>query len=117
MVGTIRYNNGVRSNSVTPAVAGVEQERAILRCMSVGTVGLARAYDGTIGYQGRFMDQIFLPFWDISLGLSSQLVPKSTRTLVNSYLFWSTRTRSLVNSYLPESTRTYFGQLVPFIKD
>ena len=38
MVGTIRYNNGVRSNSVTPAVAGVEQERAILRCMSVGTV-------------------------------------------------------------------------------
>ena len=25
-------------------------------------------------------------------GLSSQLVPKSTRTLVNSYLFWSTRT-------------------------
>ena len=38
MVGTIRYNNGVRSNSATPAVAGVEQERAILRCMSVGTV-------------------------------------------------------------------------------
>ena len=38
MVGTIRYNNGVRSNSVTLAVAGVEQERAILRCMSVGTV-------------------------------------------------------------------------------
>ena len=38
MVGTIRYNNGVRSNSVTPAVAGVEQERAILRCMSVGTI-------------------------------------------------------------------------------
>ena len=38
MVGTIRYNNGVRSNSVTPAVAGVEQEWAILRCMSVGTV-------------------------------------------------------------------------------
>ena len=38
MVGTIRYNNGVRNNSVTPAVAGVEQERAILRCMSVGTV-------------------------------------------------------------------------------
>ena len=38
MVGTIRYNNGVRSNSVTPAVAGVEQERAILRCMSVETV-------------------------------------------------------------------------------
>ena len=37
-MGTIRYNNGVRSNSVTPAVAGVEQERAILRCMSVGTV-------------------------------------------------------------------------------
>ena len=34
----MRYNNGVRSNSVTPAVAGVEQERAILRCMSVGTV-------------------------------------------------------------------------------
>ena len=30
MVGTIRYNNGVRSS--------VEQERAILRCMSVGTV-------------------------------------------------------------------------------
>ena len=40
MVGTIRYNNGVRSNSVTPAVAGVEQERAILRCMSVGTVNV-----------------------------------------------------------------------------
>ena len=38
MVGTIRYNNGVRSNSVMPAVAGVEQEQAILRCMSVGTV-------------------------------------------------------------------------------
>ena len=38
MVGTIKYNNGVRSNSVTPAVAGVEQEQAILRCMSVGTV-------------------------------------------------------------------------------
>ena len=38
MVGTIRYNNGVRSNSVTPAVAGVEHERAILCCMSVGTV-------------------------------------------------------------------------------
>ena len=38
MVGTIRYNNGIRSNSVTPAVDGVEQERAILRCMSVGTV-------------------------------------------------------------------------------
>ena len=38
MVGTIRYINGVRSNSVTPAMAGVEQERAILRCMSVGTV-------------------------------------------------------------------------------
>ena len=36
MQGTIRYNNGVRSNSVTPAVAGVEQEPAILRCMSVG---------------------------------------------------------------------------------
>ena len=35
MVGTIRYNNGVRS---MPAVAGWEQERAILRCMSVGTV-------------------------------------------------------------------------------
>ena len=35
MVGPIRYNNGVRSNSVTP---GVEQERAILCCMSVGTV-------------------------------------------------------------------------------
>ena len=33
-----RHNNGVRSNSVTPAVAGVEQEWAILRCMSVGTV-------------------------------------------------------------------------------
>ena len=32
----IRYNNGVRSNS--PAVAGVEQERAILLSMSVGTV-------------------------------------------------------------------------------
>ena len=26
------------------------------------------------------------------VALSSQLVPKSTRTLVNSYLFWSTRT-------------------------
>ena len=38
MVGTIRYNNGVRSNSVTPAVAGVEQDWAILCCMSVGTV-------------------------------------------------------------------------------
>ena len=38
MVGTIKFNNGVRSNSVTPAVAGVEQDRAILRCMSVGTV-------------------------------------------------------------------------------
>ena len=39
MMGTIRYNNGVRSNSVSPAVAGdVEQEQAILRCMSVGTV-------------------------------------------------------------------------------
>ena len=38
MVGTIIYNNGVRSNSVTPAVADVEQERAILRCMSVGMV-------------------------------------------------------------------------------
>ena len=40
MVGTIRYNNGVRSNSVMPAVAGVEQEWAILHCtcMSVGTV-------------------------------------------------------------------------------
>ena len=38
MVGTIRYNNGVRSNSIMPAVAGVEQEWAILRCMSVGTV-------------------------------------------------------------------------------
>ena len=35
MIGIIRYNNGVRSNSVTPAVAGVEQEQAILRCMSV----------------------------------------------------------------------------------
>ena len=34
----MRYNNGVRSNSVTPAVAGVEQERAIIRCMYVGTV-------------------------------------------------------------------------------
>ena len=41
MVGTttIRYNNGVRSNSGTPEVAGGEQERAILRCLSVGTVG------------------------------------------------------------------------------
>ena len=38
MVGTIRYNNSVRSNLVTPAIAGVEQEWAILRCMSVGTV-------------------------------------------------------------------------------
>ena len=38
MVGTIRYNNGVRSNSATPAVADAEQERAILHCMSVGTV-------------------------------------------------------------------------------
>ena len=38
MVGTIRYNNGIKSNLVTPAVAGVEQERAILRCVSVGTV-------------------------------------------------------------------------------
>ena len=38
MVGTIRYNNGVRSNSVTPAVAGVEQEQALLRCISVGAV-------------------------------------------------------------------------------
>ena len=38
MMGTIRYNNGVKSRSVTSAVAGVEQERAILRCMSVGTV-------------------------------------------------------------------------------
>ena len=38
MVGTIGYNNGVRSNSVTPVVAGVEQERALLRCISVGTV-------------------------------------------------------------------------------
>ena len=37
MVGTIRYNNGVRSNSVTPAVTGVEQERAIQCIMSVGT--------------------------------------------------------------------------------
>ena len=34
MVGTIRYNNCVRM----PAVVGVEQERAILRCMSVGMV-------------------------------------------------------------------------------
>ena len=32
---TIRYNNGVRSNLVMPAVAGVEQERAILHCMSM----------------------------------------------------------------------------------
>ena len=39
MVGTSRYNNGVRSNSGTPEVAGGEQERAILRCMSEGTVG------------------------------------------------------------------------------
>ena len=38
MVGTIRYNNGVRNNLVTPAVAGVEQGRAELRCMFVGTV-------------------------------------------------------------------------------
>ena len=38
MVGTIRYNNGVRSSSRKPVVAGGEQERAILRCMSVGTV-------------------------------------------------------------------------------
>ena len=35
MMGTIRYNNGVKC---MPAVAGGEQERAILRCMSVGTV-------------------------------------------------------------------------------
>ena len=30
--------------------------------------------------------------YSMFLALSSQLVPKSTRTLVNSYLFWSTRT-------------------------
>ena len=38
MVGTIRCNNGVRSNLETPGVAGGEEERALLRCMSVGTV-------------------------------------------------------------------------------
>ena len=38
MVGTIRYNNGVRSNSGTPAVAGRVQERALIRCMSERTV-------------------------------------------------------------------------------
>ena len=37
MMGTIRYNNGVRSNLGTPEVTGGEQERAILSCMSVGT--------------------------------------------------------------------------------
>ena len=38
MVGTIRYFNGVRSNSGAPEVATVERKRARLSCMSVGTV-------------------------------------------------------------------------------
>ena len=37
-VKSLNYHNGVRSGMGSPAVAGVEQERAILRCMSVGTV-------------------------------------------------------------------------------
>ena len=62
----------------------------------------------------------------LDLRLSSQLVPESTRTQVNSYPFWSTRTYFLVNSYGQSqlvpilvnsypfwSTRTQFGQLVP----
>ena len=38
MVDTISCNYGIRSNSGTPAVAGGEQERTILRFMSVGMV-------------------------------------------------------------------------------
>ena len=54
--------------------------------------------------------------------LSSQLIPKSTRTQVNSYPFWSTSTYFLVNLYGPSQlvpilvnsypvwfTRTHFG--------
>ena len=55
MVGTIRYNNGVRSNSVTPTVAGVEQDQAILRCMSVGTVDVRlqkEKKEGVVKWQG-----------------------------------------------------------------
>ena len=42
------------------------------------------------------------------LRVTGQLVPKSTRTRVNSYPSWSTRTHFLVNSYLP-------SQLVPVL--